>query len=224
MAWRDLLQSIAGAHGGRQLVLLGDYLDRFRIDSAASRPVVPLAADYSELSPPPPPRAVPLLRMTYRERAEDRARIIPLVSARMRDIGTLEYLSLAPSQRLVWSVLTYDAAVRAGGHRQYFRVYGLARAGEALEALAELKLQPQCGVLAEAMRRDLAYLDDYATTMAASAVAERLGHAPDYADLDAACRHLTAEVRGRLDDYLWTHLTDFVELEAAEQGDEADEP
>ncbi len=162
----------------------------------------------------PAPKAVPFVKVPRSRLAAEPAEVWCEVVSRVREVSCLDHFRLARTQRVVWLTLTYDALVRGEGHREYFRVYGVGRAEEAREALAELGADTQCRLLAEAIRRDLSYPDDYETFVAGLGFARaRRGAPPDYTDLDIPYRLQAAEVRGRLEDYMRSHMGDFLEVE-----------
>jgi hypothetical protein len=162
----------------------------------------------------PEPDPVPLLRVSAEQLAQDPDRVWQEVVNRLMDVGDLEHLRFARTQRVAWLVLRYDAHVRAEGHAQYFRTYGVGRAAETRIALAELGADAQAHLLNTAIGRDLAYPDDYATSVPTGGGLFAIrGTPPDYTDLDIPYRLTAADVRARLHRYMLTHLREFLEIQ-----------
>jgi hypothetical protein len=100
---------------------------------------------------------------------------------------------LAKTQRTVWLLVTYDAAILTGGHGQYFSDFGVGLAAETRRTCRELRLDAHRLILNQAIERHLGTPGetDFVEIPARLAPYKR----PDYSDLDAA--YLSARDRAR---------------------------
>ena len=115
-----------------------------------------------------------------------------------------DYADLTPLQRQAHLVFWYESEVQNGGHGQYFENRGLGQLTETVDALTELGLPCQAGILARA----------------AEGLAPR-GAEADWAaalnddfieELDDAFHSCTPDVVEALQKHLEAHQADYVEL------------
>jgi hypothetical protein len=148
--------------------------------------------------------------------ASDPEAVCEELRGKLSAIGCLEHFHLARTQRTAWLVVTYDAVVRAEGHKRYFRMYGVGRANEVLEALIQIGAASAAGFLEEAIHRDFAYLDDNETALGGTGFpSARVGPPPQYSDVDSSYRDSAASVQTLLNQYMLAHRSDFVSLGGA---------
>jgi hypothetical protein len=170
------------------------------------------------------PVAERLLVVSASRLASEPTAVCEEVCGKLSAIGCLEHFHLPRTQRTAWLVVTYDAIVRASGHKRYFRMYGVDRANEVLEALVEIGAEAAVPFLREAIHREFAYLDDNETAVGGVGFpSARLGPPPQYSDVDSFYRELAPQIRILLEQYMLAHRSAFLSIEGAYQGVAADE-
>jgi hypothetical protein len=149
----------------------------------------------------------PLLK-TRRESLEQHAEGV--LSALLTRLTAAAHDELSETQRVAWLVATYDLAVRNGGHREYFAVFGVGRAAEVRGVFERLGAGVQRQILADAIARHMCRPGE--TGFVDPLRPELSSAAPDYSDLDGFYRGGHEATSRLLERYILAHVGEFIEV------------